>query len=45
MKNKAKQFLYRNASCLATLALAFSFSTGFGQHCRTWFYQPKVPQR
>lgn len=42
--SKIKQFMYRHAAKLTVLALACSFSTGFGQHCRTWFYQPKVPK-
>jgi|GEM_PF-4345011 len=42
---KIKHILLRQASTLAALALALGFSTGFGQHCRTWFYQPEVPHR
>lgn len=33
------------ASHLTTLALVLAVTTGFGQHCRTYFYQPKVPQK
>ncbi|MGL5437290.1 MAG: AgrD family cyclic lactone autoinducer peptide [Lachnospiraceae bacterium] len=42
---KVKRFLYRYASGLTTLALAMAVTTGYGQHCRTWLYQPKVPRK
>lgn len=41
---KVKSFLLRNAHVVTAFALLLSTSTGLGRHCRTFFYQPEVPQ-